>query len=169
VVKNVPVHLTSFVGRERELAELAQLLDDVRLLTLVGAGGVGKTRLALRLATDMVSSMADGVWVVELAALQDPELVPHAVAATLSVRERPDQPVRVTLGEALHTQELLLVLDNCPWTPDRGLRRAGAGAAAGVPEAARRGDQPPTARPGGGDDVAGEFPGDARPPARLGR
>ena len=110
---NIPVHLTSFVGREREIAELTQLLEDVRLLTLVGAGGVGKTRLALRLASDLVSSVADGVWVIELAALRDPDLVPHAVAATLNVRERPDEPIRATLCEALQTLQLLLVLDNC--------------------------------------------------------
>jgi predicted ATPase/DNA-binding CsgD family transcriptional regulator len=110
---NIPVHLTSFVGREREIAQLTQLLEDVRLLTLVGAGGVGKTRLALRLASDLVSRVADGVWVIELAALLDPDLVQHAVAATLNVRERPDEPIRATLCEALQTQQLLLVLDNC--------------------------------------------------------
>jgi predicted ATPase/DNA-binding CsgD family transcriptional regulator len=110
---NIPVHLTSFVGREREIAELTQLLDDVRLLTLVGAGGVGKTRLALRLARDLESSVADGVWVVELAALQDPDLVAYAVAATLNVRERPDASIRAALCEILQARELVLVLDNC--------------------------------------------------------
>ncbi|HLZ30527.1 MAG TPA: tetratricopeptide repeat protein [Chloroflexota bacterium] len=110
---NIPVSLTSFVGRERELAELTQLLEDVRLLTLVGAGGVGKTRLAMRLARNLAPSVADGVWVTELAALQDPGLVAYAVAATLNVRERPDESIRATLCEVLKTREVLLVLDNC--------------------------------------------------------
>src|SRR4029077_8714775 len=82
-------------------------------LTLVGAGGVGKTRLAMRLASDLVSGVADGVWVVELAALRDPDLVAYAVAATLSVRERPDASIRATLCEVLQAREVLLVLDNC--------------------------------------------------------
>jgi predicted ATPase/DNA-binding CsgD family transcriptional regulator len=110
---NIPAQLTSFVGREREIAELQQLLEDVRLLTLVGAGGIGKTRLALRLAAELAPRIKDGVWLVELAALQDPNLVPQTVAATLDVRERPDEPVQVSLNEALHNQEVLLVLDNC--------------------------------------------------------
>src|SRR5205809_4925626 len=88
---NLPVQLTSFVGREREIAELKQLLEDVRLLTLVGAGGVGKTRLAVRLASELVEATTDGVWLVELAALADSALVPHAVAAALDVRARADE------------------------------------------------------------------------------
>jgi predicted ATPase/DNA-binding CsgD family transcriptional regulator len=110
---NIPAQLTSFVGREREIAELQQLLEDVRLLTLVGAGGIGKTRLALRLASQLAPSVQDGTFLVELAALQDPTLVPQAVAAILDIRERPDEPLQVTLAEALQNQEVLLVLDNC--------------------------------------------------------
>src|SRR5437660_10694118 len=85
---NLPVQLTSFVGREREIAELKQLLEGVRLLTLVGAGGVGKTRLAVRLASEFIPATRDGVWLVELAALADPALVSHALAAALDIRER---------------------------------------------------------------------------------
>src|SRR5438105_9554045 len=82
---NLPARLNSFVGREQAMAELAALLTDVRLLTLTGEGGCGKTRLALELAADMLKRFSDGVWVVELAALDNPALVPTAVAAALGV------------------------------------------------------------------------------------
>src|SRR5439155_22052617 len=80
---------------------------------LVGAGGIGKTRLALRLASQLAPSVRDGTFLVELAALQDPSLVPQAVAAILDIRERPDEPLLVSLEEALQNQEVLLVPDNC--------------------------------------------------------
>jgi predicted ATPase/class 3 adenylate cyclase len=110
---NLPVQLTSFVGRERELAELTPLLLASRLLTLTGPGGTGKTRLALSLAADVLERFADGVWLVELAPLADPTLVPHSVAATLGVREQPGQPILETLLDALRPKTLLLLLDNC--------------------------------------------------------
>src|SRR5690349_12185007 len=108
---NVPVQLTSFIGRADQLVELEALLHGVRLLTLTGTGGVGKTRLALRLAEHSAAWFADGAWVVELAALKTAEVVPHAVAATLDIPEQADQPVLATLQEALRSRELLLVLD----------------------------------------------------------
>src|SRR5215471_2503532 len=83
---NLPVRLTSFIGRERELTEVVGLLNDARLVTLVGAPGVGKTRLALRVAAVMASRFADGVCFVELAALAEPALVAETVAATLGVQ-----------------------------------------------------------------------------------
>jgi len=110
---NLPAQLTSFVGRERQIEDLKQLLAEVRLLTLLGTGGIGKTRLALRLADNLVDAFRDGVWVVELAALHVPELVPATVAATLGVGERADQTATTTLQVALRASELLLVLDNC--------------------------------------------------------
>ena len=110
---NPPVYLTSFVGHERDLVELRQLLADVRLLTLTGTGGVGKTRLALRVASDLLPELPDGAPVVELAALYEARLVPHAVAAVLDVREQPHEPVQVSLSQALHARQLLLILDNC--------------------------------------------------------
>jgi predicted ATPase/class 3 adenylate cyclase len=110
---NLPVQLTSFVGRERELAELKPLLLTSRLLTLTGPGGTGKTRLALRLAADVVESFTDGVWLVELAPLADPSLVPHTVAATLGVREQPGRSILDVLVEYLRPKTLLLFLDNC--------------------------------------------------------
>jgi non-specific serine/threonine protein kinase len=110
---NLPLQLTSFVGREQALAEVGQLLATTRLLTLTGAPGVGKTRLALQVADEMWDAYADGVWLVELAALADPALVPQAVAAVLGVQEPPGRPLLGTLAEALRAQQVLLVLDNC--------------------------------------------------------
>src|SRR5260221_618685 len=98
---NLPAEPNSFIGRERDLSELALLLSDVRALTLCGPGGIGKTRLALRLACDLVPEFADGAWLVELADTADPELIPRRVAATFGVREEPDRPLLATLAEAL--------------------------------------------------------------------
>jgi predicted ATPase/class 3 adenylate cyclase len=110
---NMPVQLTSFVGREHEVAELKPLLVSSRLLTLTGPGGTGKTRLALRLATEESDSFAAGVWLVELAPLADPTLVPHTVAATLGVQEQPGRPILDVLRDYLRAKTLLLLLDNC--------------------------------------------------------
>jgi non-specific serine/threonine protein kinase len=110
---NLPTPLTSFVGREREVAGLKERLLTTRLLTLTGAGGCGKTRLALHVAAKVVEQYPDGVWLVELASLADPALVPQAVARVLEIRELPEQPLLVALGEALGYRDLLLVLDNC--------------------------------------------------------
>src|SRR5262245_14039009 len=87
VLNNLPLQLTSFVGREREIDEVERLLGRVRLLTLPGAGGCGKTRLALRVAEGVLGDYPDGVWLIELAPLADPALVPQAVATALGVRE----------------------------------------------------------------------------------
>jgi predicted ATPase/class 3 adenylate cyclase len=110
---NLPRQLTSFVGRERDLAQVRRLLEAVPLLTLAGAGGAGKTRLALQAAADALEAYPDGVWLVELAPVADPALVPPAVAAALGVREVPGRSILATLGEALRPRRLLLVLDNC--------------------------------------------------------
>jgi predicted ATPase/class 3 adenylate cyclase len=109
----LPRQLTSFVGREEEIAEMERLLATTRLLTLTGVGGIGKTRLALRIAERLADTFRDGVWLVELAPLSDPALVPHAVATTLGVREQPGSPLQVTLGDVLRPRRSLLVLDNC--------------------------------------------------------
>src|SRR5205814_7761756 len=98
---NLPTALTSFIGRGRELAELRQLLSRARLLTLTGAGGSGKTRLAVELAAAVAPTFPDGVWLVELAPLADPELVPGAVAATLGVREESGRSLSETLSSQL--------------------------------------------------------------------
>jgi predicted ATPase/class 3 adenylate cyclase len=113
VPHNLPLQLTSFVGRERELKELAQLLGTTRLLTLTGAGGSGKTRLALQLGAERLEDYAAGIWFVDLAALTDPALVAQTVAAALGVREQPGRALVDVLAEALRQRTLLLVLDSC--------------------------------------------------------
>ena len=109
---NLPQALTSFIGRRREIAEVEQLMGQTRLLTITGAGGCGKTRLALELASRR-TSFADDVWLVELAALRDPQLVVQALAASLGLREQPGTPLLDTLTSALQGREMLLILDNC--------------------------------------------------------
>src|SRR6266702_2359088 len=109
---NLPYQLTSFVGREQEIAQLEELVTENRLVTLTGAGGAGKTRLAIEVAGRLVEAFPDGVWLVELAALSDPRLVPQAVAQALEVKEQPTRPVIETLGDYLASKKLLLVLDN---------------------------------------------------------
>ena len=111
---NLPVVATPFVGRAAELLELGELLlrPDVRLLTVTGPGGIGKTRLALQAAADAVEGFSDGVYWVSLAAIRDPALVVPTVAQTLGVREEPNESVSVTLGRHLREKRLLLVLDN---------------------------------------------------------
>ena len=110
---NLPTQLTSFIGRKRETAAVEDLLAETRLLTLIGTGGCGKTRLALHVAGDFVDSFSDGVWMVELASLADPELVPAVLAKTLGVPERPGQPIQAALLFLLRMRHLLLILDNC--------------------------------------------------------
>ncbi|TCO51886.1 putative ATPase [Kribbella antiqua] len=108
----LPAELTSFVGRRRELADTRRLLSSSRLLTLTGPGGVGKTRLALRMAADVRRTFADGVWFVELAALQDPGLLPHTLAGALELSQISANPT-ADLADYLEDKHLLLVLDNC--------------------------------------------------------
>ena len=113
VLTNLPVQLTSFVGREREISEVTQLLGTTRLLTLTGTGGCGKTRLAVECVRSLVDTYPDGVWLVALAGLADPYLVPSAIAATLDIREEPGTPLLNTLARQLRAWHCILVLDNC--------------------------------------------------------
>ncbi len=110
---NLPPQLTSFVGREHEMAEIKRLLGGTRMLTLTGAGGTGKTRLALQAAADVLEEFPDGVWVVDLGALAEPGLVAQTAASALGVREQTGRPITDTLAEYLKSRTLLLVLDNC--------------------------------------------------------
>jgi len=111
--RNLPVQLTSFVGREDALIELRERMRTTRLLTLTGTGGCGKTRLALQVASSTIDEYPDGVWLVELAGLSEVELVDQSVATVVAVREVAGQAIRATLLAALRSRNLLLVLDNC--------------------------------------------------------
>jgi len=110
---NLPADLTSFVGRRQEITEVRQLLATTRLVTLTGVGGVGKTRLALRVARDVRRAFADGVFLVELAALQDPALLPHALIEVLKIPEQSARAPMAVLGDYLRHRQVLLVLDGC--------------------------------------------------------
>jgi predicted ATPase/DNA-binding SARP family transcriptional activator len=110
---NLPVQASSLVGRERELSELRGILSASRVLTLTGAGGVGKTRLALELAGGLLGRWRDGAWFAELAPLSDPTLVAAKVAAVLGVPEAAGRPPSESLIRASRSRELLLILDNC--------------------------------------------------------
>ena len=110
---NLPAQLTSLIGREREIGELRELLARSRLLTLTGAPGCGKTRLALAVATEAREAFPDGAFIVELGPLADGALVPQTIATAFGVREGSDRPLTTALLEHLRSKELLLVVDNC--------------------------------------------------------
>ncbi len=110
---SLPVQVSSFVGREAELAEVRRLLDVSRLVTLTGAGGAGKTRLAVQAAAGLADGAGDGVWFADLAPVGDPDLVAVTVADVLGVRQEPGRPAADTLVEAVGGRSLLVLLDNC--------------------------------------------------------
>ena len=113
IPNNLPYQTTSFIGRERELAEVKALLSRSRLLTLLGMGGLGKTRLSLQVAAETIHDYPDGVWFIDQAPISDAALVASEVAQVLGVREEPDRPLVQTLCSHLKTRRALLVLDNC--------------------------------------------------------
>jgi predicted ATPase/class 3 adenylate cyclase len=110
---NLPVQRTTLIGRSAELAKLADLLQQHRLVTLTGVGGVGKTRLAVQLAAGVLDRFPDGAWLVALGSIRDLELVPNATATALEIAERPGRPLIDTLSDAIGSREMLVVLDNC--------------------------------------------------------
>jgi predicted ATPase/class 3 adenylate cyclase len=110
---NLPTQLTSFVGREKELADVKKLLQDAHMLTLIGPGGTGKTRLSIRSANESLAQYPDGVWLVELAPILDPLLVPRTTAMAIGLREEPQRPVIDMLCDYLREKKMLIVLDNC--------------------------------------------------------
>jgi predicted ATPase/class 3 adenylate cyclase len=110
---NLPAQVTTFVGRGKEMAQAKLLLGTTRLLTLTGPGGTGKTRLSLQVAADVLDRFPHGVWLIELATISDPALVPEAIANAVEIREEHGRSAAETLVAALRPRQLLLVLDNC--------------------------------------------------------
>jgi len=121
---NLPTSLTRFVGRANDLKAIKDRLAKSRLVTLTGLGGVGKTRLALKIAHELVETFDDGVWWVDLASLEDPDLVAQTVAKVLGIREAAGQPLLETLSDQLKSKRLLLVLDNCEHVLDASAQLA---------------------------------------------
>jgi predicted ATPase/class 3 adenylate cyclase len=113
IPNNLPTQLTSFIGRKVELEKATNLLSKHRLLTLTGAGGTGKTRLALQVAANQLESFPDGVWFIELASLSDANQINRSIASVLNLREQPGLSLLESIVDALRSRNLLLVLDNC--------------------------------------------------------
>jgi len=112
-LNNLPLQLTSFIGRENEIAEVKQELEAHRLVTLTGSGGTGKTRLSLQVAANLLEKFHHGVWFVELAPLTDPDLIPQTILSTIGIQEQQGKTQLNVLKEYLHEKQTLIVLDNC--------------------------------------------------------
>lgn len=110
---NLPMQLTSFVGREKEIVEIKEIMQHARLVTLTGVGGSGKTRLAIKVAIDLLEDFSDGIWLVEFAALTDPELLPYSVATALGLQLQSGRTIRSALTEYMREKKYLLLFDNC--------------------------------------------------------
>jgi len=134
ISQRLPRQLTSFVGRDAELTEVRELLTQNRLLTLTGAGGAGKTRLAIQLASQLSGEFGDGVWCVDLAPITDPELVPLTVARVFGLPDQPGRSTMDTLLRFVRDRQMLVVLDNCEHLLDASAALVDAllGAAAGL-------------------------------------
>ncbi|HLO18297.1 MAG TPA: LuxR C-terminal-related transcriptional regulator [Anaerolineales bacterium] len=121
---NLPIQLTSFVGREKELADVKRLLRNARMLTLIGPGGTGKTRLSIEAAGDLLDQYPDGVWFVDLALILDPLLVSRTTAIAIGLRDEPQRPVIDMLCDYLQEKKILIILDNCEHLVDACARMA---------------------------------------------
>jgi predicted ATPase/DNA-binding SARP family transcriptional activator len=122
---NLPAQATPFIGREKGLDQIKQCLAKHRLVTLTGSGGIGKTRMAIQAAREVVADYPQGAWLAELAPVADPRLVPQAVAAVWDVREEQGRPLQVTVADYLCEKTLLLVLDNCEHVIDASSQLVG--------------------------------------------
>lgn len=129
---NLPIQLTSFVGREQEVEEVTKLLTGARMVTLAGVGGAGKTRLAIQTAAELLANYEDGVWLIELAAITDPTRIPATVMDVLGVEEKANEEPIETLKRALAKKQILLVMDNCEHLVDPAARFAAAALGAGT-------------------------------------
>src|SRR6185503_6057147 len=123
---NLPFQISTFIEREKELDDIANLIANNRLVTLVGTGGIGKTRLALRVGEGLLDRYANGVWFVELASLSDPVLVPQAVAQLFHIAEQADEPLTQKLARVLRSRTFLIILDNCEHLLDASAQLADA-------------------------------------------
>jgi len=123
---NLPIQLTSFIGREQEMARVKEILIDTRLVTLTGAGGSGKTRLAIQVAADLIDEFPDGVWFVEFAPLADTALVTYSVATALGLQLQSGRTIQLALTEYLRERNCLLLFDNCEHLIDACARLADA-------------------------------------------
>ena len=112
-LNNLPAQLTTFIGREKEIAELEKALESHRLVTLTGPGGIGKTRLSVQVAAQVLETFPDGVWFVELAPLTDPDLIPQTIHSTLGLVEQPGRNIQQILIDYFSQKKVLLILDNC--------------------------------------------------------
>jgi class 3 adenylate cyclase len=121
---NLPRQLTALVGRDDVMAEIERLAADHPIVTLVGSGGVGKTRVALQAGADLLDTFSDGVWFVEFAPVNDPSLIANTIATALGVREQPNRPILETLLRYLESRRLLLIFDNCEHVIDEAARIA---------------------------------------------
>jgi predicted ATPase/class 3 adenylate cyclase/DNA-binding CsgD family transcriptional regulator len=130
--KHLPVQLTSFIGRHAEMKGIREALADNRLVTLTGAGGAGKTRLAIQVAANIATDFADGVWYVDLAPITDPDLVPVTAARALGLPDQPGQPTMDVLGRFIQDRQMLILLDNCEHLLDASAELI-TGALAGCP------------------------------------
>jgi predicted ATPase/class 3 adenylate cyclase len=113
IPNNLPVLLTSFIGREKEIADVRNLLDTARLVTLTGSGGTGKTRLSLEISAEILNTFPDGAWLIELASITDPEKVYPQLAQTFGLQEFPDIQLSDIVKDYLRDKKILLILDNC--------------------------------------------------------
>ena len=126
VSQRLPVQLTSFVGRDKELTQVREMLADNRLVTLTGAGGVGKTRLAVQVAAQLTREFSDGVWYVDLAPITDPDLVPITAARAFGLPDQPGRSTMDTLARFVADHHMLVVLDNCEHLLDASAALAAA-------------------------------------------
>jgi predicted ATPase/class 3 adenylate cyclase len=123
---NLPIQLTSFIGREQEMACVKEILNSSRLVTLTGSGGAGKTRLGIQVAADLFDQFPDGVWFVELAPLADPSLIPHCVSTALGLQLQSGRTIQLALTDYLRERNCLLLFDNCEHLIDACARFADA-------------------------------------------